>query len=129
VESVEKSFWSAGRARELDSTYLEDFRRFGKYPLSPTESFNLSSFELLDAQGKVGSWSRLRAYLVAPQTGAYSFYVNGQETVSLSVSLSGRTYERQLACTTTNIAPGTWTSPSGSYYLKAGGRYYLEFSD
>ncbi len=118
--------WERWCGPELLDTGIEDIRRFGKYPLHPDETRNLPNFEIKPANGKISSASRLRAYVVPPVSGPYRFYVTGQDSASLYVSLSGKSYERQLACSANMIAPNTWTKSSGIYYLQAGARYYLE---
>lgn len=118
--------WERWAGPELLNTSVEDIRRFGKYPLNPGETRNLPTFEIQPVNGKLNSASRLRAYVTAPSTGMYTFYVTGRDSASLYVSLSGKSYERQLACSASNVAPNVWTKPSAPFYLEAGQRYYLE---
>jgi hypothetical protein len=103
------------------------------YPRSPTaQTRRQSGLELTTrTQSDVGY--RLRAYIHPPVTGAYRFWLAGDDTAQLRLSTSTRVTDTRtiinLTSTTayrgfTNLVQGR--QRSGRIVLRAGQRYYIE---
>lgn len=74
---------------------------------------------------------RMTAILVAPETGAYTFWTGADDSSELWLSTTSSSANRQrIAYNTSNTAPGVWnaqgTQQSAAINLVAGQRYYIE---
>jgi aspartate 1-decarboxylase len=98
---------------------------------TPTSSASLTSFEQITNTG-YNYGARLRGYICAPQTGAYQFYVTGDDQAELWLSTDSDPANavRIASCT-------QWIASSHDFYrypsqqsaaitLVAGQRYYIE---
>jgi hypothetical protein len=111
---------------------VTDLTSHKNYPFSPDFSDNLSSFEIEVHSGAPEYFgTRMRAYLCAPYTGDYTFYIASDDGGALYLSPD------QSPATKVLIASvGSWTSSrqwtkltsqkSGIVHLVAGGQYYIE---
>jgi len=75
--------------------------------------------------------SRLRGYLLAPQTGLYTFWIAADDNGSLWLSTDDNpASERFIAWCPFYVSPREWnyydTQQSDPVFLEAGKRYYLE---
>jgi GH35 family endo-1,4-beta-xylanase len=102
------------------------------FPSSPSQSQYVSSFEVpSNRSDQFGS--RVRGYIVAPETGAYTFWISGDNEAQLFVSSDESTANKRLIATTPtsgNQTPRDWdqfgSQRSQPVRLIAGQRYYIE---
>jgi len=103
------------------------------WPNSPQPSYTavLSSFQTAADTGMDWYGQRLRAYLVPPATGAYTFWIASDDTSALFLSSDQNPANRQLiACVTSATGAAQYNAQanqqSAPVNLVAGRRYYLE---
>ena len=101
-----------------------------RYPNSPSSSRILTSFDsgndFADTYG-----SRIRAYVVPPTTGAYTFYIASDDEGQLRLSTDATPANAtQIANAANATGRNTWNAnvsqTSAAFTLTAGQRYYIE---
>ncbi len=101
-----------------------------RYPNSPTTSRTLKEFDTgEDYADNYGS--RIRAFVVPPATGSYSFYLASDDESQLRFTTgTNYTSAAQIASVAGYTARDTWNAfasqTSAAFTLTAGQRYYLE---
>lgn len=109
---------------------VNDLLSSPNYPNNPSATSNITSLAApLNAGSTYGQ--RIRAYIVAPQTGNYTFTVTGDDNCAVYLGLNADPTFKQVICR----VPG-WTGQaeftkypeqtSGTIALQAGGYYYVE---
>ena len=111
---------------------LESFKAHPAFPLNPTERKWITRLEGPQNIGKFYG-SRMRAYLVPPSTGEYTFALSGDNECELSLSASEDKITRQrIAHVTHFTAFREWDAEkekqqrSQPVTLEAGKRYFIE---
>jgi hypothetical protein len=100
---------------------------------SPSNSTYLTSLQSPTSSGLSNYGERLRGTVTAPQTGAYTFWVEGNTETHLFLSNAADPAHRRLVASVPlggTTAPGQWDKfpqqQSAAVRLVAGQRYYLE---
>lgn len=111
---------------------LESFKAHPAFPLNPTERKWITRLEGPQNIGKFYG-SRMRAYLIPPSTGEYTFALSGDNECELSLSASEDKITRQrIAHVTHFTAFREWDAEkekqqrSQPVTLEAGKRYFIE---
>ncbi len=123
--SITREYWL-----NISGNNVTDLINSPNYPNNPSGTSNLTSF-----QGPT-NWSnnygtRVRGYIIAPETGPYVFTLTSDDASALYLSLNAEPQHKQLICS----VPG-WTNEgeytkypsqvSASINLVAGRQYYVE---
>ncbi|MEI7957384.1 MAG: PA14 domain-containing protein, partial [Verrucomicrobiota bacterium] len=100
------------------------------FPLVPTQRKWVSSIEGPCGMGK-SYGSRLRAWIVPPATGSYTFAISGDNECGLWLSPTDRKFDRQrIACVTDHSDYRKWDEQASQVSLpvrlEAGKRYFME---
>ncbi|NJL19283.1 MAG: hypothetical protein HC901_03095 [Bdellovibrionaceae bacterium] len=110
--------------------FVERLINSANFDTTPTNSTWLSS---LQSPVNTGDWfgTRLRGYIIAPQTGTYRFYISSDDNSDLWLSSNASAFAAQRIA----LNPGwsslnNWTvhsqQASGNISLTAGEKYYFE---
>lgn len=125
VTGIVQQFWN-----NISGNNVSVLTGDSRYPNSPSSSRVLTSFDSgSDFADNYGS--RIRAYVVPPTTGSYTFYIatddEGQLRFSTDATPANAT---QIANATNATGRSNWTSNasqiSAAFTLTAGQRYYIE---
>ena len=125
VTGIVQQFWN-----NISGNNVSVLTGDSRYPNSPSSSRMLTSFDSgSDFADNYGS--RIRAYVVPPTTGSYTFYIatddEGQLRFSTDATPANAT---QIANATNATGRSNWTSNasqiSAAFTLTAGQRYYIE---
>ena len=108
---------------------MADLTASPNYPNNPSITVALGSFEYYDAGDTYGG--RLRGYICAPFTGAYNFYIAGDDQAGLWLSTDENPVNKVLiAYNETPVGFRAWTTfatqKSAPINLVKGVRYYVE---
>jgi PA14 domain/Bacterial Ig domain/Secretion system C-terminal sorting domain/Galactose oxidase, central domain len=113
----------------ITGTQVADLIATPNYPNNPSVTVPLGSFEYSGVGDSYGA--RLRGYICAPQTGAYTFYIAGDDQAGLWLSTDENPANKILIAY--NISPvgfrdwtATATQKSVPIQLIQGVRYYIE---
>jgi endo-1,4-beta-xylanase len=117
----------------IPGTTVADLTSNPAYPGSPTSGAYLASLQTPAGAGPADYGERLRGTVTAPQTGAYTFWVEGDAEAQLFLSNADGPANRRLLASVPaggTTAPGEWAKypqqQSAPVRLVAGQRYYLE---
>jgi PA14 domain/FG-GAP-like repeat/Bacterial Ig domain/Secretion system C-terminal sorting domain/IPT/TIG domain len=113
----------------ITGTQVADLLNNLNYPNSPSVTAPLNSFEYATVGDSYGA--RLRGYICAPQTGAYTFYIAGDDQAGLWLSTDENPANKVLiAYNETPVGFRAWTTfatqKSAPITLIKGVRYYIE---
>jgi uncharacterized protein YjiK len=113
----------------INSTQVADLIANPNYPNNPSVTVPLNSFEYSSVGDSYGA--RLRGYICAPQTGAYTFYIAGDDQAGLWLSTDENPANKVLiAYNETPVGFRAWTTfatqKSAPITLIKGVRYYIE---
>ena len=122
---IEQQFWDG-----IGGNNLSALTGSSRYPNAPDRSRELSEFDSGDDFAETYG-SRIRAYLVAPTTGTYKFYIASDDEGQLRFSTtSSPGNAAQIANATGATGRNNWTrytaQASKDFNLIAGQRYYIE---
>ncbi|RYD83799.1 MAG: hypothetical protein EOP84_07270, partial [Verrucomicrobiaceae bacterium] len=125
VDGIVQQIWS-----NIPGGNLSALTGNSRYPNSPDRTRTLSSF---DSGGDFAEdyGSRIRAYLVPPKTGSYTFYMASDDEGQLRLSTSSNpSNAAQIASVPGHCGRDEWTKypaqKSTARNLVAGQRYYIE---
>jgi hypothetical protein len=112
------------------SPALGSLKTYKHFPVRPTGWQLLASFETPSHWGDYYG-SRVRGYLIPPETGDYTFWIAADDQAELSLSADESSENKQLiASVRTRTAPHQWDvsqlQQSAPIPLEAGRRYYIE---
>ncbi|MBK7382868.1 MAG: PQQ-dependent sugar dehydrogenase [Flavobacteriales bacterium] len=123
--SLQRQLWIG-----LSGSNVSDLTSSPNYPNDPSSTTTLTSFQGPTDQGD-NYGTRVRGYIIAPQTGSYIFTVTSDDASAVYLSLNAEPQNKQLICS----VPG-WTNAteytkypqqiSASIPLVAGRYYYVE---
>ena len=113
----------------IPGTQVTDLLASPSYPNSPSIGAQLNTFEYSNVGDNYGG--RLRGYICAPQTGAYTFFIAGDDQAGLFLSTDENPNNKSLiAYTLTPVGFRAWTTytsqRSAQINLVKGARYYIE---
>ena len=129
VGGVLREYWTG-----IGGTAVADLTGNANYPSNPTGSDQLTSFEAPTDWGD-NYGQRLRAYVTAPATGAYTFWIASDDASELRLSTNDDPANaRRIAYVSWWTSPRQWTWEAnqnsynnvGAINLAAGQRYYIE---
>ena len=111
----------------ISGVSLLDLLNAPAYPNTPTSTSLLTSF-----QGPVNAGSnfgaRVRGYIVAPQTGAYTFVLTADDAAAVSLSLNAEPRFARVICSvpaaTSATVYDTYPSQTSAPITLTAGRYY-----
>ena len=120
--SILKEHWT-GIAGSAVSALTSD----ANYPNQPDGREFVTSFECLAQDWADHYGTRVSGYIVAPETGNFTFAVSGDDVVELFLSPDATSANKALVASVAS-ATGfrTWGTPSSAIPLVKGGRYYVE---
>lgn len=132
--SISEEWATNGITREVfadfSGTNLNQLIAAPAFPNAPSSRDEVSSFESVgNLSGKFGS--RLRGFVVPPQTGNYVFWISSRDASELYLSADENPATKtRIAWVKNFTAPREWTKEanqqSSAIRLEAGKRYYLE---
>ncbi|WP_462254651.1 choice-of-anchor V domain-containing protein [Ferruginibacter sp.] len=113
----------------VTGTQVADLIASPIYPNNPSVTVPLNSFEYASVGDNYGA--RLRGYICAPLTGAYTFYIAGDDQAGLWLSTDENSNNKTLiAYNETPVGFQAWTTfatqKSAPITLTKGVRYYIE---
>jgi hypothetical protein len=115
---------------DIPGSRIENLTIHPRYTALPDKSeFSYSAETPVNRADNYGT--RMRGYVIAPATGAYTFYISGDYNCQLWLSPSGGQFAKQTAASisgSTNYLQWTKYSSqkSQTYTLQAGQRVYIE---
>src|SRR5437762_7561816 len=117
----------------IPGTTVADLTASPAYPGSPSSGAYLTGLQTPAGAGPADYGERLRGTITAPQTGAYTFWVEGDAEAQLFLSNAADPANRRLLAAVPaggTTAPGEWDKypqqQSAPVRLVAGQSYYLE---
>ncbi|WP_103071280.1 family 20 glycosylhydrolase [Aquimarina sediminis] len=118
------------RYDNIEGSSISDLLNAPNYPERPTSVVYLDRFHIPVNKGD-NYGAKLSGYFIAPETGAYHFWVTGDDNVELNLSLDGLPKNKnRIAYHNGHAAAGDWnkysTQKSEAISLVAGNRYYIE---
>ena len=123
--SILRQYWSG-----IYGTGISDLLNDDRFPLSPTSSTYLSSFE---APVNIGNYygTRIVGYLTAPRSGNYTFFISGNEFCELYLSTDENEKNKvKIAEVPALTNFHEWTKytaqQSAQISLSEGGKYFIE---
>lgn len=132
--SVSDAWATNGITQEIftgfSGTNLNQLIAAPTFPNAPFSREEVSSFELTNYPGgKLGS--RLRGFVVPPQTGNYTFWIASRDASELYLSADENPATKTRIASVKNFtAPREWTreanQQSAPVWLESGKRYYIE---
>lgn len=117
--------------RNVTGTTVGNLISDARFPGLPDSRKLLSQLELLVGQGD-NYGTRLRAWLLPPVSGDYTFWIAGDDNAELWLSTDDKPFvRRRIALTQGSTAPREWervpdAQRSVTISLVAGSRYYIE---
>ena len=114
---------------DIDGPDVADLTSNGDFPTRPTSEVGLAGFSTTARAGSYGS--TVRAWLIAPATGNYQFWIAGDESAELFLSVDGNPANMTGVCTAgSSTKRYEWTKyasqQSATYSLTAGQVCYVE---
>lgn len=125
VGSIARQYWSG-----IGGSAVIDLSASPNFPNNPTSTNALTSFQgptnLANNYG-----TRVRGYIIAPQTGNYTFTLTSDDASALYLSLNAEPQHKQLICSVPGFTGATEydkypSQVSGPIALVAGRYYYVE---
>jgi hypothetical protein len=131
--TITREWWTG-----ISGTFVSNLTENANYPNRPTGSDTLTSLRAVNWNNpsQTSNWAdnygqRIRGYIIAPQTGSYTFWISGDDHCQLWLGTSSDPVSRQLIASVIG-----WTSPlqwdkyssqkSVPITLQAGQAYYVE---
>ncbi len=118
------------RYNGISGSNLSALKNHSSYPASPSTTSSLTKFE---APANVGDnyGARISGYICAPETGAYTFWIAGDDNVELSLSTDANAANKSVIASHSSwTSAREWnkfsTQKSASITLTAGKKYYVE---
>lgn len=125
-----EGFITYQRWNGITGTAVSDLTTNANFPATPSITTDLSYFEALTDIGN-NYGVRIAGYIIAPQSGAYSFWIAGDDNVELWLSTNSSAASKvKIAYHTSWTNSRDWnkfpTQKSVSITLSAGVKYYVE---
>ncbi|MEM9419617.1 MAG: PA14 domain-containing protein [Planctomycetota bacterium] len=130
---INRDYW-----QDIGGSSITDLTTSGDYPRYPNGSDQLTSLQAVDwgGSGQTSDWlnsygQKIAGYIVAPETGTYTFWVSGDDNAQLFLSTDSSTGNKSLIADvpgyTYQLEWDKYTSQkSADITLQAGEFYYIE---